>query len=335
MQYRKLGRTGLQVSAIGFGGIPIQRISEAEAKAVVNQALDQGINFFDTARGYTDSEVKLGQVLKERRKEAIIATKSMSRTKEGMAADVDQSLANLGVDYIDLYQFHNVKDMASLEQVLSPNGALAALQEAQKAGKIKHIGITGHIRRILVEALKTGAMETVQFPFNVVEAGESQELIDLAGQTDTGIIIMKPLAGGALRNANLALRFILQYPVSTVIPGMDSTEQVDQNALLGHENQALSAEERVLIEKEAAALGTAFCRRCEYCQPCPQGIQIPMIFLLEGYYSRYNLTDWSKARYREMAVKVDACIECGECENKCPYSLPIRQMLVKAGSVLA
>lgn len=334
MQHRVLGRTGLEVSVIGFGGIPIQRVTEPEAVTLVNRALDRGINFFDTARGYSDSEAKLGLVLKQRRKEAIIATKSMARSKEGMAADIQKSLTTLGVDYIDLYQCHNVKDRESLAQIVSPNGALVALKEAQSKGIIGHIGITGHIQELLVEALKTGEFATVQFAFNAVET-EAKELLALAHQTNTAIIVMKPLAGGALRNARLALGYLLEQPVTTIIPGMDSLQQIEENALLGNEWTSLKEEERVILKEETEKLGQAFCRRCEYCKPCPQGIDIPTVFLLEGYYSRYDLKDWAKERYKDLEAKADACIACGQCEEKCPYSLPIRQMLSDSAGILA
>lgn len=334
MKYRVLGKTGLKVSVIGFGGIPVQRVGAGEAGEIVGRALDLGINFFDTARGYTDSEVKLGSVLKVRRKEAFIATKSLARTAEGMAADIKKSLETMGVDYIDLYQMHNVKDRAALEQVFGPGGALAALKEAKKDGVIGHIGITGHIKSFLAEALRTGEIETVQFPFNAVELAGARELFKLAEKTGAGVIAMKPLAGGALRYAGPALKFILEHPVSTVIPGMDRLEQVDENARLGDGPLLLTAEEKEALDKEAGLLGATFCRRCEYCQPCSQGIDIPGVFLLDGYYTRYDLKGWARDRYRGMPVKADACQECGECEERCTYSLPIRRMLVEAAARL-
>lgn len=332
MNYRILGKTGLKVSEVGFGGIPIQRVSPREAEVILHRALDLGINFFDTARAYTDSEVKLGAVLGKRRREAIIATKSMARSREGMESDLKKSLEALGTDYIDLYQLHNVKDEAALARALGPGGALEALKEAKKDGVIKHIGVTGHIKSFLLEALKTGEMETVQFPFNAVELVGARELLELAGEMNCGVIVMKPLAGGALKNPGLALRFILEHPVSTVIPGMDSLEQVEENVLAGSESKPLSAAERVALEAEAGSLGEAFCRRCEYCQPCPQGIDIPTVFLLDGYYTRYDLTDWARERYRGLKVGAGSCLQCGECEEKCPYSLPIRQMLADAAA---
>lgn len=334
MQYRQLGKTGLKVSVVGFGGIPVQRITAAEATAVVERALDLGINFFDTARAYTDSEEKLGRVLAGRREEAVIATKSMARTGEAMAGDIEKSLATLGVEYIDLYQLHNVKDEESLQKVLGPGGALEALQEAKARGTVRHIGITGHIKEILIKALKSGQLETVQFPFNAVETDGAEELFNLARDLGVGVIAMKPLAGGALRDAGAALRFILAHPVTTAIPGMDSREQVEANAAVGANPAPLTGEEKEAFLAAAEKLGSTFCRRCEYCRPCPQGIDIPMVFLLDGYYTRYNLQDWARERYGAMAVKAGSCQECGECEEKCPYGLPIRRMLAEAAARL-
>ncbi|MDD4239637.1 MAG: aldo/keto reductase [Desulfotomaculaceae bacterium] len=335
MRCRVLGRTGLQVSVIGFGGIPIQRVPASEAGSLIHRALDLGINFFDTARGYTDSEAKLGSVLRQRRNEAIIATKSMARTAGDMASDIRASLKAMGVDYIDLYQLHNIKNKAALERVLSPGGALTALQQAREAGLIRHIGITGHIKDFLLEALQIPEIETVQFPFNPVESNGVRELLELSVQTETGVIIMKPLAGGAFSNANLALRFVLEHHVSTVIPGMDSLQQLEDNVKAGLHLLPLSAQERKVLEEETGQLGAAFCRRCEYCRPCRQGIDIPSVFLLDGYYRRYNLQEWARERYRGLKTTADQCIGCGECEERCPYHLPIREMLVEASGRLA
>lgn len=334
MEYRRLGKTELKVSVVGFGGIPVQRIDAASAEKVVNRAIELGINFFDTARGYTDSEEKLGAVLKKHRNKVIIATKSMARDKKGMTEEIDKSLTTMGVDYIDLYQLHNVKDKGALEQVLGADGALAALKEAKEKGKIGHIGVTSHMKDFLLTILKTGEVETVQFPFNPVEVNGARDVFDLAGKLDAGIIVMKPLAGGALTNANLALQYILEHPVTVAIPGMDSLEQVEENAAVGNNVRTLSQTERDELAKIVEKLGTRFCRRCEYCLPCQQGIDIPSVFLFDGYYTRYDLKDWAKQRYQAMDVKPDSCLECGECEDRCPYNLPIRKMLKEAGERL-
>jgi len=334
MEYRRLGKTDLKVSVIGFGGIPVQRIDTASAEKVVKRAVELGINFFDTARAYTDSEEKLGLALKKHRDQVIIATKSMARDKKSMAEDIDKSLRTMGVDYIDLYQMHNVKDKETLEQVLGADGALAALIEAKEKGKIRHIGVTGHIKAMLLEILKTEEIETVQFPFNPVETDGAKDVIDLAGKMDAGIIVMKPLAGGALTNAKLSLRYILEHPVSVAIPGMDSLEQVEENAAVGNERKPLTDQEQEELAQLVEKLGTSFCRRCEYCLPCQQGIDIPSVFLFDGYYTRYDLKDWAIGRYQALKVKADSCVECGECEERCPYNLPIREMLKDAANRL-
>ncbi|BCV24487.1 aldo/keto reductase [Gelria sp. Kuro-4] len=330
MEKRRLGRTGLEVSLIGMGGIPIQRVGNEAAAEILRAALAAGINFFDTARGYTDSEEKFGLVLGRQGPRPVIATKSMARTREGMTADIERSLAELKVDYIDLYQLHNVRSREELQQVLAPDGALAALRTAQAAGKVRHVGITGHVVDTLVEAVQTGEFETIQFPFNAVETEGAERLLPLAEKLDLGVIVMKPLAGGALRPAALALRFLLAYPVSTIIPGVDSVEQVQENAALGEYAVPLSAAEKEELKAQIARLGNRFCRRCEYCLPCPQGIRIPLVFTFDGYWTRYGLKEWAEERYRALDVKAGACVECGTCERRCPYSLPIREMLKEA-----
>jgi hypothetical protein len=335
MEYRILGKTGLKVSVVGFGGIPIQRVSAVESAAIVNRALDLGINFFDTARGYTDSEEKLGAALKARRSEAVVATKSMARTREAMAADIRKSLDTMGLDYIDLYQMHNVKSKKELDRVLSPDGALAALLEAKKEGLVRHIGVTGHIKDFLAETLQVQEIETVQFPFNAVETVGVPALLERAVEKGAGVIAMKPLAGGALRNSSLSLRYILEHAVTTAIPGMDSLEQVEKNAGVGNSLLPLTAAEKKNLDEEVDTLGGEFCRRCEYCKPCSQRIDIPTVFLLDGYYTRYNLQGWARERYQGMRAKVDACNDCGECEAKCPYGLPIRRMMTEASARLS
>lgn len=329
LEMRQLGRTKLMVSAVGMGGIPLQRVKPREAAQVVEAAIDQGINFIDTARAYTDSEVKIGEALAENREKVIIATKSLARTKDGMSHDIESSLRNLKVEYIDLYQLHNVKDEAALAQVLAPDGALAALKEARDRGKVGFIGITGHIPAILVKALKTLEFDTVQFPFNPVETTGGEELLPLSLELGVGTIAMKPFAGGAIKHKVPSLKYILENGVSVAIPGMDDVSQVMEN--MGAANGVpLTDDEKALLAGEALTLGGRFCRRCEYCQPCPQGIDIPMIFLLDGYWTRYGLQGWAVDRYKPLKAKASDCADCGQCEDRCPYQLPIRQMLREA-----
>lgn len=335
MQKRVLGKTGFEISVIGFGGIPLQRVDKELAAKLMETALAQGINFIDTARGYTISEELIGHGLeKTGRQNWIVATKSMARDYEGMKKDIEISLKNLKTDTIDLYQLHNVRTIEDFNKVIGENGALKALKEAQNEGKIKEIGITSHDLNIMEKAIDISCFSTIQFPYNPIER-QAEEVFSKAHAEGLGVIVMKPLAGGAILEAELSLRFILENQnISVVIPGMDSIAQVIQNSTVGNEYRVLNDEERSKILKEAEVLGTEFCRRCGYCGPCPQGIDIPTQFLFEGYYTRYNLKEWAKERYSTSLHKASECKECGACEKKCPYNLPIRKMLKKVATIL-
>ena len=329
MEYRTLGKTGLKISRMGFGGIPIQRVDAAVTKELVKAMAEKGINYIDTARGYTVSESYLGEALEGLRDKFVLATKSMARTKEAMAADVETSLSNLRTEYIDLYQIHN-PSMEQLEQVISAGGALEALQEAKAAGKIGHIGLTAHSLEVFEKALELDWVETIMFPYNIVET-QAAELIKKCTEKNIGFITMKPLAGGAIEDATLALRFICANPdVTVVIPGMFDLKEIDQNLAACEDKAPLSQEEMDKMQAIRDKLGNNFCRRCNYCAPCTVGISIPNVFLFQGYLDRYGLGDWAKDRYGAMPVKASACIGCGACEKRCPYELPIREMLKDA-----
>jgi len=329
MEYRILGKTNLKISRMGFGGIPIQRIDAHGTKVLMQQLLDAGVNYIDTAKAYTVSESYLGEALEDIREHFVIATKSMARTKDAMAADVEDSLKKLRTDYIDLYQVHN-PNMQQLEQVIAPGGALEALQEARAAGKIGHIGITVHSKELFEKALSLDWVETIMFPYNIVET-QGEALIRQCTQKRIGFIAMKPLAGGAIENATLALRFITANPdVTVVIPGMAEPSELTQNLAAVSDSTPLTTEELQAVENIRKTLGTHFCRRCNYCAPCAVGISIPSVFLFEGYLSRYGLEAWARERYATLPVKASACIHCGACEERCPYQLPIRQMMKKA-----
>ena len=326
MQYTVLGKTGLKIARLGFGGIPIQRIDAPQTKALMELLRQAGVNFIDTARGYTVSEEFLGVGLEGIRQDFILATKSMSRTKEAMARDIDISLKNLRTDYIDLYQVHNVTP-EQLEQVMAPGGALEALMEAKAAGKIRHIGVTSHSLDTFRMAVELDWVETFMFPYNIVE-DQARELIARCAERNIGFICMKPLAGGAIENATLALRYICANPdVTVVIPGMAAPEELAQNVAAVADTSPLTEQEKQAMEQIRKELGTQFCRRCNYCQPCTVGINISGCFLFEGYHKRYGLQQWAQSRYATLDKTASDCIECGACEERCPYNLPIRQML--------
>ena len=326
MEYRILGKTGLKISRLGFGGIPIQKIDAEGTKALMHSLKEAGVNYIDTARGYTVSESYLGYALEGIRDSFILATKSMARDKEGMAKDIDISLANLRTDYIDLYQVHN-PTLAQLEAVIAPGGALEALLEAKANGKIGHIGITAHALDVFEKALELDWVETVMFPYNIVE-NQGEHLIAKCRKKNIGFVDMKPLAGGAIENGTLALRYICANDdITVVIPGMAEQKEIEENIAACSDSSPLTAEEVAAINAVRSALGTNFCRRCNYCQPCAAGINISGVFLFEGYLSRYGLEEWAKGRYATLPVKASACIGCGACEDRCPYHLPIRKML--------
>ena len=328
MEYTTLGKTGLHISKIGFGGIPIQKVDASVTRNLMEKLAEEGVNYIDTARGYTVSEQFLGEALEGMRDKFVLATKSMSRTKEAMAKDIEISLGNLRTDYIDLYQLHN-PSMAELDTVLAPGGALEALMEAKEAGKIGHLGVSAHSLEVFERALALDWVETIMFPYNIVET-QAEELMRRCTENNVGFVCMKPLAGGALEDATLALRFIAQNPdVSVVIPGMYDVKEIEQNIAAVSDTAKLSEEELAKIETIRKELGTQFCRRCNYCQPCSAGINISGAFLFEGYLRRYGLGGWAKDRYMAMTKKAGDCIGCGVCEERCPYQLPIREMLAR------
>ena len=326
MEYRTLGKTGLRVSAMGFGGIPIQRIDEEGTRALMHRLVESGINYIDSARGYTVSEQYLGYALEGIRDKFILATKSMARTKEAMAADIDVSLKNFRTEYIDLYQVHNPSP-ADLSQVSAPGGAVEALLEAKAAGKIGHLGVTVHSATVFEQALELDWVETIMFPYNIVET-QGTELIRKCKEKNIGFICMKPLAGGAIDDPALAMRFVAaNADISVVIPGMADPAELEQNLAAFNDRSPLTDTEIAKMEAIRVQLGNDFCRRCNYCAPCTAGIGISGIFVLEGYLKRYGLRDWAMARYNSMSAKASDCIECGVCETRCPYHLPIREKM--------
>ena len=329
MQYRTLGKTGLNISRLGFGGIPIQRIDAEGTRVLIHQLKDAGVNYIDTARSYTTSEEYLGYALEGIREHFVLATKSTSRTRDAMAADIRISLKNLRTNYIDLYQVHNPSP-EQLEQVVAPGGALEALLEAKAAKKVGHLGVTAHSLETFRMALEMDWVETIMFPYNIVES-QGTELIHACGEKGIGFVCMKPLAGGAIEDAALALRYICaNEDVSVVIPGMAAPRELEQNFAAVSDTSPVTAEEQAKFQAVRDALGTQFCRRCNYCQPCTVGISISNVFLFQGYLRRYGLADWAKGRYHALEKKASDCVECGACEGRCPYNLPIREMLKEA-----
>jgi len=327
MEKVRLGKTGLMVSRVGFGGIPIQRLTEPEAVNVVRRCLELGVTFIDTANGYTTSEARIGKAIAGwPREELVIATKTGARDKETARAHLEQSLSSLQTDYLDLWQFHGVSTMDAYEQVLGPGGAMEAAQAALQAGKIRHIGITSHSMDVALIAVPSGHFETIQFPFNFVTSEPLDELIPLAQAHDMGFIAMKPFAGGLLEKANLAIKYQLQFGV-VPDPGIETVDEIAEIVALVESKEPMTTEEQAEMARMRAELGTRFCRRCEYCQPCQQEIRISTVMNIRSFWRRFPPERFKGGGLGQAIEQAKECIECGECEERCPYHLPIREML--------
>jgi predicted aldo/keto reductase-like oxidoreductase len=337
IQKRVLGKSGLKATRIGFGGIPIQRLSDEEAVEVVKRSHDLGINFFDTARAYTTSEERIGKALRDVRDDLFIATKSVHRDKEGLLKDLETSLDKLQTGWIDLYQLHMISKENEWEKVKGPSGALEGLIEAKDAGKINHLGVTSHNPELMMDVLREGFFETVMIPYNYLTHRPADGLIPLCGELNVGVIVMKPFGGGAIANVETALKYVLgNEGVDVVIPGMMSVEEIEENLAVGSGDYKLSGEDLGLIERDRGELGSQFCRACDYCRPCPQGIPISTVLRTEDQFLK--LTGWTPRLIKqvlEAEPKVGSCVKCGQCEERCPYELPIRDLLpVKMRSLM-
>lgn len=354
MQKRKLGKTDLQVSVIGFGCIKFSGMSQKEVADSLNLALDSGLNFFDTARNYGDSEEKIGKAIADRRDQYYISTKKGIVPKEEMRKAIETSLRSLRTDVIDLYGIHTIalKGRQGFEQVMAAGGGLEALEEAKEEGKIKHIYFSCHRdHEIMRDSITSGRFEACMLAYNAL----NDELVDekvlpLASEHDIGVMLMKPLAGGALVtppeavsseqkklfSATQALRFVLANPhVTTACVGMESTSEVRENAAVGEKLVEMSKEEREEVIQLAESLSKDVCRGCGYCMPCSEGIPISIILRHEMYFTRFGMEAWARGRYRMVEVQADNCTDCGECEEKCPYNLPIREKLKAAHELLS
>ena len=322
---RRLGKTGLEVTVVGFGGIPIQVVPEEVAVAAVRRAYDLGVNFFDTARGYTNSEERIGKALEGC--EHFIATKSGNREAEGIYRDVERSLANLGRKQIDLYQLHGVNDDDELEKALARGGAVEGLRRARDEGKIAHIGITGHRRETLIRAVEVCEdFATVQVPFNLVEDEILDRLAPICQQRDVGVIAMKPCGGGNFTNAPLALKWCIAQPISVAIPGMANPQEVEEDVAMAATGE-LTPEELVAVERMKQELDQRTCRRCRYCEPCPQGVQISSLLHGRSVVRRMGVARWKEWGALDMIASADLCAECGTCLTRCPYNLPIPELV--------
>lgn len=322
----KLSGTDLEVSEVGFGGIPIIPLPKNEAVSIVKHCFDLGMTLFDTANMYLTSEEKIGTALEPVRDKVVIASKTTQRDANGAADHIDTSLKQLKTDWIDIYQCHNVSNEEALQQILAPQGAYEALAKARDAGKIRFIGISSHSIQTAMEALQTGLFQTLQFPFNFIENDPENELFPFACQHNVGIIGMKPLGGGLLENAGLCFGFLQQHPHVVPIPGIRAKKEADQIIALYRHPQRLSGSDLKEMQTIRTVLGEKFCHRCEYCMPCEQGVQIPSVLIFQAAAKRLA-PEGVSAWLGKAMESVSECIECGQCEEKCPYNLPVADLL--------
>jgi uncharacterized protein len=350
---RRLGRTDLQVSQVGFGGTWIAELTAQDAISVVRCAFDLGINYFDTAKLDGDSEEKIGIALQDVRDKCVIATKTGSRPKRESLDDFQSSLKRLRTDWIDIIQLHGIDDEKTLTKAMGADGSLETCKEARREGLVDFIGITGHKPRVLAKAVETCEFDTVLVPFNIVTRQALEELLPVAKAHDVGVVVMKPLSAKtsnlitclyqpslslvsdepdlkdllgvtADEQVNNALRYVLSQDVSVVIPGLKSICEVETAAKIGQEYKGLTPEE---VERFNFELTERSCRDCGLCLPCPEKINIPAILRFYAFYETYDLKEWAKKLYSGLDTKADKCTRCGDCEPKCPYQVPISNKL--------
>lgn len=324
MKKIKLGRTNLMVSKTAFGALPIQRANQKDAIIILRKAYDNGINFFDTARGYTDSEEKIGNALSDVRKNIIIATKSPAKNKKTLLENIETSLVKLKTDYVDLLQLHNPKDFPNPEE---KDGLYEGLLEAQRKGMIRFFGITNHRITAAMAAAESDLYDTIQFPLSSLSSKEDLKLIDICKKRNIGLIAMKALSGGLITNAASAFSFLRQFDNVVPIWGIQRESELDEFIALEKNPPLLDEAMLNIINKDRADLLGAFCRGCGYCLPCPKNIEIPMaarisLLLARAPYQHFIEDDWKKKM-----ENIENCIECGHCKSQCPYELDIPELL--------
>ncbi len=327
MKKVRLGKTNLMVSELGFGGIPIQRVSESEAVAVVRRCLELGITFIDTANGYTNSEIRIGKAISGQREKIILATKSAARTRDEIKDHLKLSLKHLRTEYIDLYQFHGISEAKTLKTILDPEGPISVLKEAVRAGVVRHVGFSSHQIDTAKEAVKSGCFESIMFPLNVVACEAESELLSLCREHDVGFIAMKPLAGGMLGNIHVAFKYLCQFPDVIPVVGIEKIYEVEEIVQILEGSLDMTEVEQKETLRMRNELGSVFCRRCDYCQPCNEGITISQVMMWESVVKRLSQEWLFSGWLADIMDKAANCTQCGECEEKCPYNLPIMDMM--------
>ena len=322
-----LGKTGITVNKNGFGALPIQRISKEEAARLLRKAYDNGINFFDTARAYSDSEEKVGYAFKGIREKLYISTKTGAQSADGFWNDLHTSLKNLQTDYVDILQFHNP---AFCPKPGDESGLYDAILKAKEQGKVRHIGITNHRLHVAMEAIESGLYETMQFPFCYLATQKDVEIVNACKKHNMGFIAMKALSGGLITNSAAAYAFEAQYDNVLPIWGVQKESELDEFLSYVSNPPAMTEEMAAYIEKEKSELSGSFCRGCGYCVPtCPAHIQINDCARMSLMLRRSPSASWLTPQAQAMMAKVEDCIRCGKCMEKCPYGLSTPDLLAE------
>jgi predicted aldo/keto reductase-like oxidoreductase len=343
MQKRILGKTGWKISIIGFGAIKLPRVSQKDCDALLNRAIDLGINYVDTADCYGDSEEKIGRALNRRRKEFYLSTKVDERDAPGVMRKLERCLQRLKTEWIDLVLFHDVRG-SDYERIFD-KGGLEALEKAKEQGKVSQIGISIHQSvSMMKKAIESGVFSALMVAYSPIDEDRlTADLIPWAHQKGIGVIAMKPLAGGKLGEslrgwnrkyfkgqspAQASLRYILTNPhITCAIPGMTNLKELEENVKVGEDFRNLTSEEIGVLMDWVGEVGKGFCRNCGYCLPCSEGVPIPDIFRFESYYESYGMKRWAIEQYRLLPVKAEACSSCGQCLERCPYGVTIPERL--------
>jgi predicted aldo/keto reductase-like oxidoreductase len=320
----KLGQTNLMVSRSGFGALPIQRVTFEAAKAILRKAYDNGINFFDTARMYSDSEEKLGYALGDVRSNIIIATKSHAKDKKALFTHLETSLKNLKTDYIDIYQLHNPNELPDPED---PGSLYAGLLEAKQKGLIRFIGITNHNINTAIQAAESKRYDTIQFPLSSLSAAGDLKLIDVCKKQGIGVIAMKALSGGLITNAATTFTFLRQYDNLVPIWGIQRISELDEFIALEKNPPVLDEAMWKVIQQDRVELAGDFCRGCGYCMPCPAGIEIPTQARISLLLNRSPYQKFLEDSFKEKMDLINNCLECGQCKKNCPYGLDTPNLL--------
>lgn len=325
MEKIRLGKTDLYVTRQSFGALPVQRVDKPTAVKILRKAYDNGINYFDTANRYTDSEEKIGLAFEGiDRQSYIISTKTGALTKKEALEHIENSLKMMKTDYIDLIQMHNPSSLPDPED---PNGAYQGLLEAKQKGYVRHIGLTNHSLDTAMKAIDTNLFETIQFPFSYLATKEELLLAEKCRDADLGFIAMKGLAGGLLNNAAACFAFISQYDWVVPIWGIQSEAELDEWLSFEKNPPVLDDTLKAVIEKDKKELVGSFCRSCGYCMPCPVGIDIKQAARMNRLLRRSPYQEYMTKEYYDQMHKIDDCLECGSCKSKCPYGLDTPKLL--------